>query len=350
VAACSLSKIRGLRSAFVQPLSKIRRVATLADKMQRLIYIASVGYSGSTLLDMVLGSNAEITSLGEVMKLSRFFSGEYGDTPCTCGALLKDCSFWTSISHRLSKRTGEADFKFENFPLSPTVCHHTIHRRVPSLAEVLLACGLRPLWNCVGKLSREVASYRHCAQRALALYETVSEIEKTPIIVDSSKEPIQLKNLYFELGKRMRIIFLVRDGRAVTQSLIKRRKLSFHEAAARWRRYNWNLLCMLRSIPKQQQMLVRYEDLCSETSKTFDRIAVFAGFSPSISVSQLRLYKERFHIVGGNPMRRRRDELHIQLDEKWRATMEPQQFELFEKLAGSMNRRFGYADQNNKSS
>ena len=61
-----------------------------------VVYITSHGHSGSTLLDSLIGSHSQVTSVGEAKWLSpsRKFDGR-----CTCNASsIWQCPFWRQVS------------------------------------------------------------------------------------------------------------------------------------------------------------------------------------------------------------------------------------------------------------
>ena len=71
--------------------------------MAKCIYICSAGHSGSTLLDLLLGSHSNVTSLGEINQLSKNLSL---NTLCTCGEEIRSCDFWKDIANQLKKNLG----------------------------------------------------------------------------------------------------------------------------------------------------------------------------------------------------------------------------------------------------
>ena len=52
-----------------------------------------------------------------------------------------------------------------------------------------------------------------------------------------------------------------------------------------------------------------------------------------------------YHYVSGNPrVAKLPKSTEIVLDEKWRTDLKDEEFEVFERIAGSQNRRYGYGD------
>ena len=305
--------------------------------MKTLVYIASVGYSGSTLLDMLLGGSSEITSLGEVHSLAKH---AIRDAVCTCGEPISQCDFWRAVEEELRKESGDPHLDLASFSLSVSEKTRSLDRRLPNLADLLLVVGNPIAWRALSRLSPISRGYARASANALQLFEAVSRVAGTPIIVDSSKYPLPMKSLYLADPERVRIIYLVRDGRAVSRSLMNRQDLSLEEAARRWTRFNWNLELVMRTISARNVLRVRYEDFCRNPSDHLTRLSEFVGTANPIPLQPL--HKDRFHNIGGNPMRFRRGETKIVLDEKWKDELTTEQLGTFEAIGGKLNRRLGY--------
>ena len=306
-------------------------------QFDQVLYIASVGYSGSTLLSMMLNQNPLVSSLGEVYLISEH---DRNNWPCTCGELLGHCRFWSPVLDDLRIKTENSALTFAQFPLTLEAKNQSIFRKIPSFADALLVLGNKLLWDSLSGLSYRSSTYARTARNARRLYDTVAAVHGTPVLVDSSKYALPLKSIYLGLRSKMKIIYLVRDGRAVTASLMSRQNLSVSQAAAKWGRFNWNLQLVLRSVPKDQVLTVRYEDLCRHTIETLDEICRFSG-----KVSTLRgttIMKELSHDIGGNPMRNRKQETEIVLDETWKRRLTENDLKIFDSHAGRMNEKFGY--------
>jgi len=71
---------------------------------RKVVYIACVGYSGSTVLDLLLGGHPRIVGVGEVGNISRqpeFHLPRTGEMRCSCGELRDDCVLWGKFFPRL---------------------------------------------------------------------------------------------------------------------------------------------------------------------------------------------------------------------------------------------------------
>ena len=112
---------------------------------KRAVYIASVGYSGSTLLDMLLGANDGVTTLGEVGLLARYARAGGG---CTCGEALEVCGFWSAVEKQLKAKHGLKK-NLKNFDLTVEEVSQTIFRILPNLTDVGLITGNKYIWDII---------------------------------------------------------------------------------------------------------------------------------------------------------------------------------------------------------
>lgn len=304
--------------------------------MKQFVYIASTGYSGTTLLDMLLNNHPDITALGEVYLLSVYAKN---DKNCTCNKAVKDCDFWNRIEAKLKDVSHDPDLNFSSYPLTVEEKVQNLNRKIPSLNDFLLLLGNRILWRTCSGLSSLSRGYMNAAKNTVQLFQAASDVEGTSVIVDSSKYALPLKALYLTSPLPVKILYMVRDGRAVCRTLKRRHEMTYEQAARYWVRYNWNLKLIMMTIPKKNVKLIRYEDLCTDIEKELNDIFDFIGIDKSVSKM---LNKNESHTIGGNPMRFRREESEIHLDEKWKDEITAEEKALFESIAGKMNRSLGY--------
>ncbi|NPA68765.1 MAG: sulfotransferase [Chlorobi bacterium] len=67
--------------------------------MKKIIYIAGLGHSGSTILDMALGCHPEIVGLGEIYAVfnKKNQKALFEESTCSCGKKGVDCDFWKNL-------------------------------------------------------------------------------------------------------------------------------------------------------------------------------------------------------------------------------------------------------------
>jgi len=81
--------------------------------MAKIIYICGLGHSGSTILDLALGSHPRITGLGEIATIVREADrSRHFRSKCSCGKEARSCAFWKEAENIL-ERQGTATEKYE---------------------------------------------------------------------------------------------------------------------------------------------------------------------------------------------------------------------------------------------
>lgn len=320
----------------------------------RLAYILSASHSGSTLLAMLLGAHPELVTVGELKATAL---GDPDSYLCSCRSRIRECEFWRAITQRMEKRgvtfdvtNAGTDLRSEATPYVKRLLKPLHHGPLlEALRDAALACS--GAWR--RKLPRiQALNY--------ALMASVLEQTGRAVIVDSSKIGIRLKYLLRTTGLDVRVIRLVRDGRGValtyldpgqfadasepslrgggtgTAPLPARRSMA--EAAEEWRRSNEEAEAVLARLERSQWMQVQYERLCAEPTATIASICSFLGVDPGATVLDFR---SRPHHIIGNGMRL--DSVGvIRLDERWKAELSPSDLNVFQAVAGTMNRRLGY--------
>ncbi len=323
--------------------------------MTRLVYILAASHSGSTLLAMLLGSHPEVASVGELKWTSL---GDISTYRCSCGELITECSFWGHVRAEMAKR---------GFPFDVANPRTDLRAIASGLQNRLLSPLHRgPLMESV----RDAALYlspgwrprlEEFQARNRALAETVLSLTGKHVIVDSSKIGVRLKYLMATPGLDVRVIRLIRDGRAValtytdpaafadaTNPSLKgggsgasrdHQRVSMMQAAREWRRSNEEAEAILRQLDRSRRTEVRYEDLCNDTEATLRALLQFIGVDPSTPRPNFRQTK---HHVVGNGMRLD-DTPEIRLDSRWKDALGRTELQTFASIAGPLNRRLGYA-------
>jgi hypothetical protein len=304
-----------------------------------LAYILSANFSGSTLLAMLLGAQAEAFTMGEM----RVPALQNPDTyRCSCGELIRKCGFWSEVSQRMEKK-GIAGFTIINPGLS---IHDTDSRYVTRVLNAMprgpvlegvrsVALSLSPTWS---------THLREVHARNTALAEVFQEMSGAKVVVDSSKLALHLKFLLKSDRLKIKALNLIRDGRAVVTSMLGHgfqrasRAETIAGAAMEWKRTNEASECILDTMPASQSMNIQYEELCRQPEATLRSISKFLG----MDTQQINLdFRSKTQHVLGNDMRLKSGS-DIRLDERWRTTLTPEDLAVFDEVAGEMNRKYGY--------
>jgi len=312
-----------------------------------VLYLCSAGRSGSTLIDLLLGSHSQCISLGEIEHLPKNLKL---NTPCSCGAHAQECAFWNQVAQRI-KATQGIDILMSpySFPVGlyqasslidaefQTPSYLRKRRRILAIKQLEYWFGSEPGW--LGWLTAEFESGVCNTNK---VFEAIREVSGKPVIVDSSKEYRKGIALYLRDPGTVRLVVVTRDGRGVFNS---KRKSGFDRetCAIPWVKYYTRALPLIeKNVPPEHRYHLRYEDLANNTAETLAALCEFAGlrFEPGM----LDFRHTVHHILNGNDMRLGSGS-EIQCDERWRTELSAADLAYFERVGGAaLNRRLGYQD------
>jgi hypothetical protein len=320
----------------------------------RLVYILAASHSGSTLLAMLLGAHRDVCTAGELKAASL---GDVTTYRCSCGTPIQACGFWTAVAAETAARgqplditDARTDVRGVPSPWARALLR-PLHRGRAAEAARDVLLHLSPAWR------RELPRLQ---VRNAVLVAALQAVTGRSCVVDSSKSGMRLKYLLRNPALDVKVIRLVRDGRAVALTYTDparfadagdphlragggggeraHERLSWPAAVREWRRSNEAAEAILRRLPRSRWMEVRYEDLCRSPVETLQPVLAFMGVDPSGIVLDFR---RRPHHVVGNGMRLDATS-EIRLDERWRKVLTPDQLATFEADAGRIRRRLGY--------
>lgn len=322
---------------------------------KQLVYIAGSGHSGSTLLDMLLGGHDQMSDLGEVHRLSMAACKSSKPFLCTCGESVRECFFWNKVAQELQALLDVNDPDI--LEKHPTTCAKNAEvtndgeylrkpqkaKRYPiSLNRVAMVIGSKKLQSLLSLVSEDVRRHKAIIRNSLLVYEAVRRAWDTPIIIDSTKNPARLKGLYLAADDGFHVLHLIRDGRAVAYSRMRRTGLSITRCARIWVAEQRKLKLVLLTVPKNLITQVHYEDLATKPEQELARICRVLGID--YQPSMLRFRSDDRHSIGGNPMRFKEGEIQVRFDERWRREMRREDIETFQKIGGKVNRSYGYRE------
>jgi hypothetical protein len=252
----------------------------------KVVFILSAGHSGSTLLDILLNAQPHVFGGGEVHTLQ-----QSGISHCACGAPAAACPVWSEV---LSNVT---------FPEQGLEVY-------------------RPKYSFI----RNTRDYRYVKEPHTtvdtARFEQVNEeifqrlyaVTESAIIVDSSKSPDRVHALAQSDSIQPYVIHLVRDGRAVTWSYLKKYGRGRHYVT--WLLQNVKIE-LLKGQVELPWLTVRYDSLVEEPEGTLNQILNFIGAPGDVDLGRVMHFQR--HQIGGNRMRFSFDS--IQADNSWRTNM-----------------------------
>ena len=305
----------------------------MTDRQTKVVYVSSPPFSGSTLVAFLLGTHPEIATVGEMTGLVE--SRDIAQYWCSCGALIRECSFWTGMEREM--KAHGFDFHLDDFGMTYVLGSNRIasvlrtrtshNRFLDAIRDALV-----PFWP--GHL-RELKSVQ---DRNRAFIRSALKITGKSIFLDVAKDPIRMKYLAETPGLEVKVIHLIRDVRGGANSYFKNLGWTLKAGAKNWKHTHLDIERMIRAYPVRDSMRLRYEDLCADPSTTLKEIYHFCDVD--VDAGSIDFEVSNLHIIG-NRMRLKK-ELRIRLDEKWKKELNSGQTQVVESVAGAMNRRYGY--------
>ena len=226
-----------------------------------LVFVLGIARCGSTLLGRLLGGHPRIHCPGELLRLGQAL--ETG-RPCGCGARLEDCPYWSRELAWL-----KSDYAWDE-------------RRYDA-----------------------------------RLYKRLAQAEGADVSVDLSKTLAWRVTRGWK-DPRVGYILLLRDSRGVLASAVREgadpdRQLKRHR---KWMKRLSGFLDDLGD----RGLVMRYEDLCSNSEAELRRVVAFMDleFDPAV----LRPADTEQHFVHSSVSGYLRNQNEIRLDERWRRELD----------------------------
>jgi hypothetical protein len=305
-----------------------------------LLYIAAASRSGSTLLTFLLAAQPAVATVGELK--GRIPNIEKYN--CSCGVRIRSCPFWRRLTEALAQR--DVAFDLSRFGT------HFRFEAAGRLADRLVRASVRGALLEAGRslalrmLPAAAREFGRILERNQLLIDAICKLRGTRVFLDGSKEPNRLKYMIQSGLWNVKAVHLVRDGRGVAHSLLKLalrkrpgsdRRTELRACARHWRRVNEACEQVLELLPRESIVRIRYEDLCRQPEATLEPVLGLIG---ERAVRIPEDFRSIDHHIVGNVMRLR--EGHIKLDEKWHAGLSHEELAEFDRIAGDMNRLYGY--------
>lgn len=305
------------------------------DPRVRVIYISGASRSGSTALATLLGSQAEIISVGELVQLHRY--GWLQDDYCACASRCLACPFWNQVLAAWSERCPDADVaRYRRL--------QTRYERLRSWPRLQIEAKLR------------TAEFRDYSRQTTALLLAICAVSGKRVILDSSKRPMRALALSLVHGVDLQVVHLVRDVRATAWSQAKAYRKdprnglqADNPSTPVWKSTrDWLLANTLadRLGPRAagHRCRLRYEDLIDCPEQALLRLQSFLELDLQQVVTSV-LSKDEFpvgHQIAGNRLRMQ-GAVRLRGDSEWMRAMPSKDRDDCWRLAGWLARRYGYS-------
>ncbi|HMD46409.1 MAG TPA: sulfotransferase [Acidimicrobiales bacterium] len=302
----------------------------------KLLYISSVGRSGTTLLSKILGQVPNVCDVGELWALWR---PAFATGTCGCGLAVRECPFWLSV---VKSALGEG-YEEEGPAVGRLHRDHLGTRRVPRVWLHTSGLHRDPAYDAYG-----TALGRH--------YAAIAEVSGARVIVDCSCMPGDAIVASTLPGVDLYVLHLVRDPRGVAYSWSKDLDLTGNmgahgqvhtaqAAATRWLLNNAYVSALVRPHVGDRFAVLRYEDLVADPRAVLEGLVEWVGEGGAALPMGERpdeVVLASTHSVFGNRIRLRTGPLQLRLDEEWRRAMSRRDQAVVSALSLPYLGRFGY--------
>lgn len=301
----------------------------------RLIYIAGGGHSGSTLLDMILGTSPEVFGTGEA-----YFYNSYNDKTkdpklyevhkrvCSCGREFGECPFWNSVKETADKKM-------------------SVDRRFSFLDTI------KTIWNILIPWKSFQFDIRNLDDQHFmdSVHKTLND-PKIRYLLDSSKDPRRLLQLEQTFGEeRIKLIFLVRDIRGYINSYTNPNKWRVRDAGLkpenfirtglRWIAVNLSIKAYI-AVHNIDAIKIEYDQFAKDPDTVFQRIEKKWKLNiPDDYLSVMK--KQTYHNIHGNLVKFSNIE-KIKWDKSWEQQLPKWKKTAIQILFGWANYWFVYSD------
>ena len=225
-----------------------------------IIYIAGYGRSGSTLLDVILGSHASVRGTGELANI--FDSIDDPTSTCSCGESLCNCPIWGRVTEHLLSGKHAEQAKMDG----------ALQKSGEGWTNISI------LFD--GRRKKKYGRYRTLITN---LFDHIFKISGKAFIVDSSKNaytsswrPLALKKI---CGYDIKIIHLIRNGKGVMKSKMKgdntdmrkgvyrKKPFAAYEGLVGWIVANLVVIITRVFLPSNTYYLLEYEKMAKAAEK-----------------------------------------------------------------------------------
>ncbi len=287
-----------------------------------------LGRSGSTLLDVFLGNHPGMRSIGQFADFVR--TAWIHSTTCSCGQLVTDCPFWSEVRERWHRYLDDhSEQEYEHL--------REFHERMSR----------GPFSIPASRLSTK--DFKLYIASTAALYRSAFEACEGKILVDSSKMPLRAFHLSRIPEFDLRIIHMLRDGRAVAYSWNKparRNARDVSRTAIDWMATNLASEWVLRNTDAPSLRL-RYEDFVDDPVKALRSIGALVDEDMDTVISRLTEDAPMHvtHVASGNQLRFQ-GQIRLKPDREWRTSMSDRDQRRVWMITKPLMLRYGYSRDN----
>ncbi|MGB0748684.1 MAG: hypothetical protein ACPGO3_08055 [Magnetospiraceae bacterium] len=295
----------------------------------KVVYIACLSFSGSTLLSFALTNHSRMFTVGHTVG---FPFPDHEDFFCSCGQRLQECAFFSQM-----KTTFEAKglpFAYNEFGTNYRAVDNerlnwwltfSLPRVQSNFLEHTRDAALNALPPFKGRLAAQDAANALFIDTALAF-------SKADVYVDNSHSPYRWRRLRRIPSLDLFPVQLYRDFRGVTLSHMRNKSMGAEESVRKWIDSHLNVIRVFSEAEDYTQ--IYYEDFCADPENGLGPLFRKLGLTWEPLPDDL---SQTEHHILGNSMRE--SGIRIKLDTKWVKGFTLEQRNLVEGVAQDFVRK-----------
>ncbi|CAK8722779.1 hypothetical protein KKHLCK_12045 [Candidatus Electrothrix laxa] len=299
--------------------------------MKKIIYIVSDVRSGSSMLDNMISNHPEASTVGELHQLYTHIhypnTMPWGDM-CTCQEHLTECHVWRKVFNNYQKQYG---VRYDELDARVPLKYRSIfYHMLMILAFFTPIKKIRAKLLCKLYRQKEIKAVGKTCYKLFRIFMTVNNVE---IVIDSSKTTRNLHALILAKPDdiELKVIHIIRDGRAVLFSKIKRLneksqrmgtviKIASPKLVLSWAYANLQIKMYETLTGSSNFITIKYEDLINETENILLKISEISEIS--YNEKMIKLSGQDKHNIGGTPHRFTWHEgTKITSDDRWKTAL-----------------------------
>lgn len=277
-----------------------------------MIYLLGYSRSGSTLIEDIISKELSVSSLGEV----KYFieRGLVWKESCSCGKNVNDCQLWSHVLTEFNRHSPNGRYTLYEL------------QHYANLVEKFESTR----WFIKNFLFTKNKQLQEYLDTQMKVNTSIEIALNQSNYIDSSKMPARLFWLDRISPKKPRVIFVVRDPRAVAWSCgrkIKRNeanlslnrrleempRFGFFSAILRWA-LNTTISLAVLKLTKSPCITIKYEDFVNDKASAVNAISIFINGDQQ----QTNSICMNGHSISGNPRRLTGGLKNIKPDEEWK--------------------------------
>lgn len=298
------------------------------NQESQLVYILGAGHSGSTLLNLLLNGHSQILGLNEIQQIGKYMGRKSRDNRL-------QTDFWQDVKQRYELTTKEPFTSVSQIHWKKAPIWHKTDLKQwtnePNFLTYLAAW--KTLRHC------QAQDFAQWSQYNYSLFSCIVEKSGKKILIDSSKHWQRLYLLQKSGLFNIKVIHLVRDGRAVVNSYLRKFD-DFNVGLRRWTHRTVSAFFLQPEFERSHWVQLHYEDLATQPDTILNNLCnfLYVDYEP-----QMLHYRQNAAVgMRGNDRVDRCQDETIVLDERWKWELSRLNLVRFSLLGGWLNTYYGY--------